>query len=354
MPVFVLCLLSVSGLVLFFVGPTARETADAVARAVAEGDVVQGGISAHFDAEVERSHPYRDVAMPVIAALRYLILRQGSSGVVVGREGWLFSDEELQHHPGDAGRLRNRLQYVHDVAAYLDEVYGAHLAIVIVPSKARIAAARVPSYLRPTTAHERLRRAVEGLAASNMTVINAAEQISPKEFFRRDTHWRPGGAAKVAQALTTAIPEFNGFGTEYQLQHKPEETLPGDLLSFVPVGRWSDHLGLTAERFRPVEAVLGEDPSEGGGLFDTPEIPIALVGTSYSADQRFGFQAALQHALRGDVLNVAEPAGGPFGPMEAYLHGETIGEIPPQLVVWEIPERYLTIPTIGTPESPKR
>ncbi|HKK47777.1 MAG TPA: hypothetical protein VJ932_01685 [Alkalispirochaeta sp.] len=352
-PVAVLGILSVSGLIMFFASDAAGLTADAVSGAIARGEALQGGATARFDAEVEQAHPYRDAAVPVIAALRYGILRHGSPGVIVGREGWLFTDEELQHHPGDETRLRERLQYVKDVAAHLDHEFETPLVVVVVPSKARVAADFVPPYLEPAVAHDRTRWAVEALAEVDITVVDAAAALTPQDFFLRDTHWRPRGARRVARAVDQAMPGFHGFNERYELRRLAEQELEGDLLSFVPVGRWRGLLGLTKERFRPVEAVRVGTASAGGGLFDTPTIPITLVGTSYSADPRFGFEDALRATLQGDVLNVAEPAGGPFQPMETYLRGETITDVPPELVIWEIPERYLTLPSVDTPETPR-
>jgi len=322
-----------------------------VSEAVVQGEALEGGATARFDAEVERAHPYRDVAMPLIAAIRYGALRQGSPGVVVGRDGWLFTDEELQHHPGDDTRLRERLQYVTEVAAFLREEIETSLVVVLVPSKARIAAEYVPAYLRPAVSHHRLGAAVEMLTEADVTVVRAADTLTPADFFRRDTHWRPRGAVRVAGAVREVAGSLDEVDAAYQLRRLAQDELEGDLLSFVPVGRLRGSLGLTAEQFFPVETVLDGTAPGGSGLFDTPQIPIALVGTSYSADRRFGFEDALRGALHGDVLNVAEPAGGPFQPMETYLRGETISEVPPELVVWEIPERYLTLPTVDTPEA---
>jgi alginate O-acetyltransferase complex protein AlgJ len=81
---------------------------------------------------------------------------------------------------------------------------------------------------------------------------------------------------------------------------------------------------------------------------------VALVGTSYSQDERWGFADALKVALGADVLNVAARGEGPFAPMRAYLEGETVVDVPPELVVWEIPERYLTIPLEAQAHPPAK
>ncbi|MEX2444357.1 MAG: hypothetical protein WD492_12170 [Alkalispirochaeta sp.] len=351
-PVLALGLLVLSGLVLFAVGDTAAATVNAVASAVAAGDLADGGAFTRFDTEMERSHPLRDVAIPAVAAVRYIALRQGNSGVVVGRNGWLFTDEEFQHHSEDERALRERLAYIREVADLLEHTHSADLAVVVVPSKARVAAEYVPRYMAPAVFHDRLRRTVEELRESRITVVNAADALTPEDYFFRDTHWNPDGTERTARAVGTAVGDSERFGSTYRLSRLEAEVLEGDLLPFVPVGLWSEALGLTRERYRPLEADLVDGASGGGGLFDTPEIPVTLVGTSYSADQRFGFEIALRVVLGADVLNVAEPAGGPFRPMAAYLKGDTLSEISPELVVWEIPERYLTLPGVDVPTPP--
>lgn len=361
-PVLAVALVSLSGLVLFAVGDTAPTAADAVASALNREELVQGGVTARFDAEVERTHPLRAAALPLVATARYLFLRQGNSGVVVGREGWLFTNEEFQHHAQDEQRLQRRLQYIERVAEVLERRRGISLVVVVVPSKARVAAEYAPAYLESLVVHRRLPRAVAALREAQITVVNAAETLRPDDFFRRDTHWRPGGARRVAERVRQAVAEsddwngggeFPGFGTSHRLFRGERRSLQGDLLSFVPVGVWREALGLTAEDYRPLVAEpIGAD-SGGAGLFDTPEIPLVLVGTSYSADERFGFESALRGALEGDLLNLAEPAGGPFQPMEAFLQGDTISEIPPRIVIWEVPERYLTLPDTDAPGDPE-
>jgi len=44
-------------------------------------------------------------------------------------------------------------------------------------------------------------------------------------------------------------------------------------------------------------------------------------------------------------MNVAEEGRGPFRPMQNYLDGDTISDVPPKIVIWEIPERYVTEPS---------
>ncbi len=88
--------------------------------------------------------------------------------------------------------------------------------------------------------------------------------------------------------------------------------------------------------------VTAESVGEAGdGLFGDAAIPVVLVGTSYSANAAFGFEAHLKVALQRDVLNLAEEGKGPFAPMKAFLDGDVLKNSPPKLVIWEMPIRYL-------------
>ena len=77
-------------------------------------------------------------------------------------------------------------------------------------------------------------------------------------------------------------------------------------------------------------------------LFGDAPLPVALIGTSYSAKREFHFEGFLKHALQADVLNASLVGQGPFAPMDTFLADLDALSTPPSLVLWEIPERFLT------------
>ena len=313
--------------------------------------VLDGSIAAAIDDAVERAHPFRGIAVSAIAVPRYLLFRQGNDGVVVGRNGWLFTDEEIQVHPGDVARRRRRTAFVVDTVNALAG-RGIATVVVAVPSKARVAAHLLPPRFRDIATDGDFPAFVGDLRSAGVAVVDAGGVLRPELFFARDTHWRPDGAGAVAAAVAADV-ESRGWSSmeraAFTIRRDAPVSFIGDLRSFVPLGAVAGPLGLVDERYRPVTAERMD--GDGGGLFDTPAVPVALVGTSYSADGRWGFDAFLKANLRADVLNLAEPGGGPFVPMASYLGGTTIDEVPPQLVVWEIPERYLTLPGALLPST---
>ena len=68
---------------------------------------------------------------------------------------------------------------------------------------------------------------------------------------------------------------------------------------------------------------------------------MTLVGTSYSANARWGLESQLKATLGTDVINAAQEGKGPMVPMREYLKSATYRNAPPELVIWEIPERFI-------------
>jgi alginate O-acetyltransferase complex protein AlgJ len=110
------------------------------------------------------------------------------------------------------------------------------------------------------------------------------------------------------------------------------------LLPFVATGRYRDRVGPAAELINTFETAV----TSSGGLFGAADIPVALIGTSYSAKAEFHFEGFLKHALQANVLNLSRVGQGPFRPMDAFLEERSTLSSLPSIVVWEIPERFLT------------
>lgn len=164
-------------------------------------------------------------------------------------------------------------------------------------------------------------------------------------FLRTDTHWTPMGAEVAAQALAEAVSRqslLNGDPQTFITEAGSTAPYKGDLTNFLPLDPLFSNLlpapdNLQKRTTRPVEA----EGEAGDALFADTQIPVALVGTSYSANPHWNFLGALQQALRSDVANYAEDGHGPLLPMLKYLQSDAFKNAAPQVVVWEFPERYL-------------
>ncbi len=318
--------------------------------------LVDGSLTTEFEEIVEERHLLRAPAVSLVAAVRYVLFRDATGPAVVGRDGWLFTLEEFERRPGDDERIARRIDEIGEVAGRLESM-GIDLAVALVPSKARVVAGRLPRRWRSLARHPRLDAAVEELGRRRVTVVDLRDALGggaggERLFFARDTHWTPEGARRAAAAVARearragVAPDASASDC-VRVAGEPAE-VPGDLMSFLPLGRLRAAFGLEAEEAVPARAEPAPGSTGGaGGLFGPVDIPVALVGTSYSRDERWGFAEELKLALDADVLNVASEGEGPFAPMREYLEGETIRDPKPRLVVWEIPERYLTLPVPG-------
>ncbi|MNP00207.1 Alginate biosynthesis protein AlgX precursor [compost metagenome] len=267
--------------------------------------------------------------------------------MVIGKDGWLFTDEEFKPAPS-ATQLTDNWALIRGVQQELER-RGVKLVMAIIPAKSRV----YPEYLgqeRPATLHSGLYRDFlnrawqSGMAAPELLETLEHAKDNGQVFLRTDTHWTPLGAEAVAQRLATTIRDGKGlelpnlaFVTEAgkQTPHK------GDLLSFLPLDPlFSDMLPeadqLEARQTHPA------DNGESADLFgDSQQPQIALVGTSYSANPQWNFAGALKQALSADLINYAKEGKGPLEPMLELLQDEGFRQKPAQLLIWEFPERYL-------------
>lgn len=320
--------------------------AAALARApqleVPEGlPVADGRWSAAVEDAFSASLPHHEPSIWAWTAAELALFGDGRPGVVVGDEGWLFTAEELRQAPDDAvARAAAVIARTRDRLAERD----AALVVALLPSKARIYRDKLGDVALPGTVDARYAALREALlrAGVNTPDLQAALSAARGEvFMRADTHWSPLGAVTVARAIADSLPpelKSSLASASYTLAPLPEMEHEGDLLRYVPLGPFA-RLGPGKERVQSVEA----QGMGAVGLLGEASYPVVAVGTSYTAQDTWGFVAALQAELSADVLELAEEGEGPFTPMETWVGSPSFGENPPRLVVWEIPERYLAL-----------
>jgi alginate O-acetyltransferase complex protein AlgJ len=147
-------------------------------------------------------------------------------------------------------------------------------------------------------------------------------------FLRTDTHWTPEGAQIAAEALAKTIAEkapLSGEPQHFVTEPAEKVTHKGDLRLFLPLDPLFENLMPKTEPLQKRNTVAAQDQAGGDdALFANTEVPVALIGTSYSANPNWNFVGALKQALNSDVVNYAEDS-------------------PPQVLIWEFPERYLPV-----------
>jgi alginate O-acetyltransferase complex protein AlgJ len=128
------------------------------------------------------------------------------------------------------------------------------------------------------------------------------------------------------------------------------------LLSFLPLAPLFENLMPATETIEQFQTYpVGDDPFDQAVFDDSVLIieealfspiepsEVILLGTSFSADRRWNFEGALKQALEVDVQNIAVQGQGPITPMANFLSDDSALSTDLKLVIWEIPERYLTV-----------
>ncbi|TFG81278.1 MAG: alginate O-acetyltransferase [Spirochaetales bacterium] len=294
--------------------------------------------------------PFKEIAAQLVAGLRYGLFGEGFKGVLVGENGWLFSSEEFEADLGflpedprvEIGRVRDRLAAL-----------GIVLVIAPVPAKVRIYGNELGERWRDVPFPWRYAAILDLLddldvAAPDLASAFIAQADAFPLFLRTDTHWGPAGARLAAREIADtviALPQASGLSRlSCTARVEGIATYPGDLLAFLPRHGvpWRPLPRADTLDVYKFDTVGGdEDGNEADLLFGAQEIPVALVGTSYSAESSWGFDGFLKEALGMDVLNLAEEGEGPFQPMNTALESGVLEENGIRVVIWEIPERYL-------------
>jgi len=317
------------------------------------GSVIRGEVTAGLAEDYARTMPHRVPAVAWIGAARYLLAGEGREGVLVGEDGWLFTEEEATF--ASDRQIRRAVGEVRTAEARLASV-GAELVVVPVPAKADIQREHGPDRRMARMMERQHARFLAALREAGIEAVDMRPALlevasEGQAFLRRDTHWTPEGATSVAQALaaTGLVP---AGGESFARRDGQPVNVEGDLVSFVTSEPIARGLGLGPERITPFVAEAAGLPANDIFAAQAPAIGTVLVGTSYSADDRWSFAAALSLALGRDVLNLAEKGQGPVRPMRALLADPARAGDAPEYVIWEFPVRYLGDPHIW-PDDPE-
>lgn len=305
--------------------------------------VVDGGVARRFEAHYDAVFPVKTFGTNLWAAIQLELFDEGRSGVVVGRDGWLYTDEEFRAYPDADVQIDAHLRLIQHVYESLQQ-RDIELVVALLPAKARL----YPEHLAreaPAEVHRQLYARVRenllarGIVAPDLQAAMGWCKHGAAVFLRTDTHWTPDGANCAARALAqtrsdrvAALRETQTFVTQVE----PPRPHRGDLMQFLPLSPWFDTLLPLPDPLPVVSTQAQSDEL----LSDTPAPEVVLVGTSYSADSRWNFDGALRQAYGRDVLNLAQAGKGPFEPMLDFLQ-LPVTEAHPRQVIWEIPERYL-------------
>lgn len=310
-------------------------------------DFREGRTTQELEKQLDKKLPARTDLIAGANTLRYLLIGGGGEQVRVGKDDWLFLTDELRYDLDGAASLKARAELLGAAARGLDR-QGVKLVIALVPDKARVYAERLAAGRYPEYNGTRYQDGLDALRRQNVITVDLLEPLSTASvrseiYYRSDTHWNQTGAQVAAQAVARTVSQL-GIGLEKTSFRSVENGAaierPGDLIRLMGL---QDMPNLV--RPRPdVEAVAVTNQSSAeaasGGLFGDTAVPVVLTGTSYS--MRGNFHGFLQEALAAKVLNTAKDGGGFLQAPTAYLMDEAFRSVKPKLLVWEVPERFLS------------
>lgn len=285
----------------------------------------------------------RDPSVELWANIQQALFREGASGVVLGRDGWLFTNQEYLVPSDMEQNLDKQLALIDKIHQQLAQK-GKRLIMLPVPMKldtyAEHSTYEPSKPISDLYQHFRQRLAERGIDTVDLRSTYQSVAASEPLFLRNDTHWSPKGAELAAQILAQQFPELLG-DTPYITQAAGEKQISGDLLNYLKFDP-----RLAPSYFEPVYIELHETlKQEKGGLDDSlfgeEAISLALVGTSYTRIDDWNFAGFLKQALQRDLVTVALEARGPFESMNEFLAGPAAAGDEVQTVIWEFPLRTL-------------
>lgn len=294
--------------------------------------------------------PLRDDFIAIANGLRYRLLRGSISDVVIGRDDWLFLSEEFSNDGHETQPFETRIKLITAAQKAL-QAQDVQLLVALVPDKSRVYAKYLTTGTYPTYHESRYADALRELRHNGVTVVDlltplAAGRAGGLTFYRTDTHWNQRGARIAANAIAAVA--FDGRPCNPATSFQTKTTGPaaahhGDLVRLLGLDHASSLLRPHPDMESPVlTSELPGDDAGGMGLFGDAGVPVVLTGTSYSL--RGNFNGALQEAMQCKVLDSAQDGGGMLQSTTAYLNDEAFKQSKPKLLIWEIPERFLTLP----------
>ena len=315
--------------------------------------VFSGKPTAAYEKSFDDKLKHRTSSIQFWNSAGYALFQEGKKGVLIGQDGWLFTDEEFAYGQDAVQNISLNQAYI----AKVDQIFKqdkVKLVVVALPSKARVYQDKLGRYEFPAVWKNQYADFVNFLSSTQIDHVSLESDYHANKdnnlFLRTDTHWTPAGA-RIAAMKTGVMVQRNYPYLSWEAENFKSikgEQIPheGDLMSYTVSGGAAEKFGLKQDMLTTWQTQrienAEEDNQSNDDLFGDKILPVALVGTSYSANKLWNFNGFLKEALGTDILNAADEGQGPFQTMENYLNKEYKGD-KPKLVIWEIPERYLTV-----------
>src|SRR5690606_4126875 len=308
-----------------------------------------GEITHHIASELSKVSLAQKAA-DLERAASWLLIGDTGARVRPGCPGWLFLADENRIHAQAEANARARAQKVEAVRDWLAK-RDIRLLVALVPDKSPIAADQLCGISRSPQLADRARNWQAQLQQAGVAVVDLAptlQALGSAAYLRTDTHWSELGAEAAAKALAPQVAALGVTPTPAQQlarEVQPQAPRPGDLvrlagLDWLPEGLQPEGEQVAESRFSKLEQAEAMNEDD---LFGDSQLPnVALIGTSFSRNSNF--VAFLEQALGASLGNFAKDGGEFSGAARDYFSSPAFRETPPQLVIWEIPERDLQSP----------
>jgi len=308
--------------------------------------LMRGSWAPGFEKTLNETLPASDPSKNFWGRSEYALFGQGRKGVVVGSDGWLFTDEEFECPKQAQERVKENFSYIEEVRTALKKKKIA-LAVILVPAKVRLYAEHLGDNKVPACRDGLYSLTMLHLKDKDIKAVDllSAMAVSPDKesyFLKTDTHWTPEGARKAAQKAAETIAFSAETRKAYATQEGEKIKHDGDLKRYLPGVSEEDIAADYLQAYETQEQDSEDGEASAMSLFGDDIPPMTLVGTSYSANPAWNFLGFLKQAFGVDILDMSDEGRGPFTVMEKYLESDAIENTPPQMVIWEIPERYIT------------
>lgn len=310
--------------------------------------LLEGEITHHIAKELAKA-PLPEAAARLERGASWLLLGDSGPRVRQGCPGWLFLAEELEVSRQAAANARARAQTVIELRQQLAARH-IQLLVAVVPDKSRIAADQLCGLRRPAAFANRVADWTRMLSAARVPVLDLTTALTPlgsAAFLRTDTHWNEAGAEAAARALALriqALPFQASPARAFTRTLLAPAPRPGDLVRLAGLDWLPPRLQPTPEVLRLTQVGSRAAAGASDDLFGDGDLPnVALIGTSFSRNSNF--LPFLEQALGASVGRFAKDGGHFAGAARDYFASPAFRQTPPQLLVWEIPERDLQSPS---------
>ncbi|WP_341368624.1 hypothetical protein [Yoonia sp. BS5-3] len=215
-----------------------------------------------------------------------------------------------------------------------------------------------------TAVHDDILNRLEAAGVATVDARAAMRQAPEGElpFFKADFHWSAVGARETARAVAErikALPLYDELpkttfetnetgvsvafsGMRRELQEHCLETLPeAESMTYeTTIVQSGGQDGTVDLGLGTVDLGLGGDSGGGIDIFGNTEestVPIALLGTSFSATDINNFSGFIAEFTEVELVNYALTGGNQFGAMISYLTSAEFRETRPRVLIWENP-----------------